>query len=153
MSGKKKITSTLTFKVLCVIFILILFVLAYNFVVNVKNAPTNVDEVQEEEQVKASKDTIDIIGDYLWKDTPKPKMVEEKKEDESGDKAEPETKKSESRKKSASASTSLSERQAEPMPAPAQETPSATMPESSAKQHENASTVERMESPKVEKID
>ncbi|MDK7740948.1 hypothetical protein QP561_12010, partial [Veillonella nakazawae] len=41
--------------------------LIYNFVVNIKKeSEKTVEEEQAEQQAKASNDTIDIIGDYLW---------------------------------------------------------------------------------------
>ena len=63
---RRKFTSTLTFKMLCGLVVLVLLGLAYNFIVAEDDTPLT-DEAQEEElQRNADRDTIDIVGDYLW---------------------------------------------------------------------------------------
>ena len=67
MAKNKKFTKTLTFRVLCIIAAILVGGLIYNFVVNIKKeSEKTVEEEQAEQQAKASNDTIDIIGDYLW---------------------------------------------------------------------------------------
>ena len=63
---KRKFTKSIAFKVLCGLVILILLGIGYNLVVADDDSPLSEEEQEEEQQRTADKDTIDIVGDYLW---------------------------------------------------------------------------------------
>ncbi|WP_242403060.1 hypothetical protein [Prevotella scopos] len=61
-----KFTKSLTFRILCVLAILIVLGLIYNFIVAADDTPMTEQEEEEVQKRNADADTIDIIGDYLW---------------------------------------------------------------------------------------
>ena len=63
---KRKFTKSLTFKVLCGLVVIVLLGIGYNLIVDDKDSPLSEEEQEEEQQRTADKDTIDIVGDYLW---------------------------------------------------------------------------------------
>lgn len=63
---KRKFTKSIAFKVLCGLVILLLLGIGYNLVVADDDSPLSEEEQEEEQQRTADKDTIDIVGDYLW---------------------------------------------------------------------------------------
>lgn len=142
-----RFTGTLTFKVLLGLIVLVLLGLAYNFIVAEDDAPLADDSQEEELQHDADRDTIDIVGDYLW-----PKMKASKQDmmtDEA--KAGDEGKGKDARpaeEKTAGAKTGDDHSEA-PVPVPA---PDVTSPaEQPARQ--SAPAIEKMETPKIEKIE
>ena len=62
---KRKFISSLTFKLLVMILILFGFGLFYNFVI-AEDDVVSEQEQQEEQQRNAVLDTVDVVGDYLW---------------------------------------------------------------------------------------
>ena len=76
---------TLTFKVLIGMAALVLLGVIYNvFIRRSQTKDMNDDEKEEEAARKASLDTIDVVGDYLWPDTKPAKQdkQEDTKEEE-----------------------------------------------------------------------
>ena len=128
---RRKFTSTLTFKMLCGLVVLVLLGLAYNFIVAEDDTPLT-DEAQEEElQRNADRDTIDIVGDYLW---PKAKQS---RQDMMTDEQKP-------------AGGSLQDDYSEaPVPAPAPD----AAPSSDPPARQTAPAIEKMGAPKIEKIE
>ena len=113
---KRKFTKSLTFKVLCGLVVIVLLGIGYNLIVDDKDSPLSEEEQEEEQQRTADKDTIDIVGDYLSKE-----------------------------------STSHQESNEAPMAAPASPAPTTPDPEPSGKS--SAPTIEKMNAPKIERID
>lgn len=74
---------TLTFKILIGLAVLILLGIIYNvFIRRSQTADMTDDEKNEEAARKASLDTIDVVGDYLWPDVKPAKTDNEEKKDE-----------------------------------------------------------------------
>lgn len=142
-----RFTGTLTFKVLLGLIVLVLLGLAYNFIVAEDDAPLADDAQEEELQHDADRDTIDIVGDYLWpkmKASKQDMMTDEAKAGDGG-------KGKDARpagEKAAGAKTGDDHSEA-PVPVPA---PDVTFPaEQPARQ--SAPAIEKMEAPKIEKIE
>ncbi|GAB6982085.1 hypothetical protein [Prevotella dentasini] len=69
MTEKKKkhgFRHSLTFKLLCGLVVLFLLGMLYNWIVNDDDTVADEQEQVEEQKRKASLDTLDIVGDYLW---------------------------------------------------------------------------------------
>ena len=142
-----RFTGTLTFKVLLGLIVLVLLGLAYNFIVAEDDVPLADDAQEEELQHDADRDTIDIVGDYLWpkmKASKQDMMTDEAKAGDGG-------KEKDARpveEKAAGAKTGDDHSEA-PVPVPA---PDVTSPaEQPARQ--SAPAIEKMEAPKIEKIE
>lgn len=153
MSRKKKITKTLTFKIICAVIALMILGIAYNFVVNIKDTPPKIDEEQEEEQVKASKDTIDIIGDYLWGSPKKSETKETENAQDATEEEEKEQKTKDTKSASGASSQSSYDGKKESMPAPAHDVESNSGSGEVHKTQESSTGLDKIESPKVEKIE
>lgn len=83
----KGFTHTLTFRILIGLGVLIVLGIIYNvFVVRSHTENLTDDEKEEEAARKASMDTIDVVGDYLWPEdkTAKPEKEDEKKDEDEG---------------------------------------------------------------------
>ena len=142
---QRKFTKSLTFKVLCGLAVLVFLGLIYNLIVASDDTPmTEQEEVQKR---NADADTIDIVGDYLWpnmKPSKEDMMTDEEKA------AEAEKAKAGKDDKGKEASDKVQSNQYDaPIAAPAPDvTPSSELP---AKQ--TAPSIEKMEAPKIEKIE
>lgn len=153
MTKKKKITNSLTFKVLCGLVVVVVLAMAYNFIVN---SGSDSKEAEEEErvraeQVKAEKDTIDIIGDYLWPNSAPNKSVSEITGIEEPSSKDGAAKKAAETKNNVE-KTSSGEVHRDPIPAPAHDAVPPAVPQVSNK-NDVAPVIEKIETPKVEKID
>lgn len=142
---QRKFTKSLTFKVLCGLAVLVFMGLIYNLIVASDDAPMT--EQEEEEVQKRNADTIDIVGDYLWpnmKPSKEDMMTDEEKA------AEAEKAKAGKDDKGKEASDKVQSNQYDaPIAAPAPDiTPSSELP---AKQ--TAPSIEKMDAPKIEKIE
>lgn len=142
-----RFTGTLTFKVLLGLIVLVLLGLAYNFIVAEDDAPLADDAQEEELQHDADRDTIDIVGDYLWpkmKASKQDMMTDEAKAGDGGKGKDARA----AEEKAAGAKTGDDHGEA-PVPVPA---PDVTSPaEQPARQ--SAPAIEKMEAPKIEKIE
>ena len=142
-----RFTGTLTFKVLLGLIVLVLLGLAYNFIVAEDDAPLADDAQEEELQHDADRDTIDIVGDYLWpkmKASKQDMMTDEAKAGDGGKGKDARA----AEEKAAGAKTGDDHSEA-PVPVPA---PDVTSPaEQPARQ--SAPAIEKMEAPKIEKIE
>lgn len=142
-----RFTGTLTFKVLLGLIVLVLLGLAYNFIVAEDDAPLADDAQEEELQHDADRDTIDIVGDYLWpkmKTSKQDMMTDEAKSGDGGKGKDARP----AEEKAAGAKTGDGHSEA-PVPVPA---PDVTSPaEQPARQ--SAPAIEKMEAPKIEKIE
>ena len=150
-SKKRKFTKSLTFKVLCGLVILILLGIGYNLIVDDKDSPLSEEEQEEEQQRTADKDTIDIVGDYLWPNAKPSKsdLTTNDDKDKTADEAKDKTDKADKTK-----STDINSHQEgneAPMAAPASPEPITPDPEPSSKS--SAPTIEKMNAPKIERID
>lgn len=160
MAKNKKFTKTLTFRVLCIIAAILVGGLIYNFVVNIKKeSEKTVEEEQAEQQAKASNDTIDIIGDYLW--TTSKKNTEEVSENNQALKNAAEKAAKDEKDKAIRAARK------DPIPVPAPEIgPVPVVPQSSNTNSSKPETMtksgtpaksspltDKVDAPKVEKID
>ncbi len=148
---KRKFTKSLTFKVLCGLVVIVLLGIGYNLIVDDKDSPLSEEEQEEEQQRTADKDTIDIVGDYLWPHA-KPSRSELTAEDgknKDADEAKDKTDKAD-KTKSTDINTHQESNEA-PMAAPASPEPITPDPEPSGKS--SAPTIEKMNAPKVERID
>lgn len=144
---KRKFTKSLSFKVLCGLLVLLFLGLIYNFIVAVDDAPMTEQEEEEVQKQNADADTIDIVGDYLWsKMKPsKEKMMTDEEKAAEAEKAK--TGKEDTRE--ASSEKVQSNHYEAPIAAPAPDiAPSSELP---AKQ--TAPSIEKMEAPKIEKIE
>ena len=144
---KRKFTKSLSFKVLCGLLVLLFLGLIYNFIVAVDDAPMTEQEEEEVQKRNADADTIDIVGDYLWsKMKPsKEKMMTDEEKAAEAEKAK--TGKEDTRE--ASSEKVQSNHYEAPIAAPAPDiAPSSERP---AKQ--TAPSIEKMEAPKIEKIE
>ena len=142
-NGRRKFTKTLTFKVLCGLVVLFLLGLCYNIIV----AEDDVS-MSEEQQRKADMDTIDIVGDYLWprmKPSRQDMMTDEEKAKEKED-AKDKQDKADHEAKSSDASSGEA-----PMAAPAPPVTPAPAPDPTTKP--SSPTIEKMNAPRVEKIE
>ena len=139
---QRKFTKSLTFKVLCGLAVLVFLGLIYNLIVASDDAPMTEQEEEEVQKRNADADTIDIVGDYLWpnmKPSKEDMMTDEEKAAEA-DKA-----KAGKDDKGREASNQYDA----PIAAPAPDvTPSSELP---AKQ--TAPSIEKMDAPKIEKIE
>ena len=144
---QRKFTKLLTFKVLCGLVVLLFLGLIYNLIVASDDAPMTEQEEEEVQKRNAEVDTIDVVGNYLWpkmKSSRENKMIDEEKAAEA-DKA-----KAGKDDKGKEASDKVQSNQYDaPIAAPAPDiTPSSELP---AKQ--TAPSIEKMEAPKIEKIE
>ena len=144
---QRKFTKSLTFKVLCGLAILVFLGLIYNLIVASDDAPMTEQEEEEVQKRNAEIDTIDVVGNYLWpkmKSSREDKMIDEEKA------AEAEKAKAGKDDKGKEASDKVQSNQYDaPIAAPAPDiTPSSELP---AKQ--TAPSIEKMEAPKIEKIE
>ena len=144
---QRKFTKSLTFKVLCGLAVLVFLGLIYNLIVASDDAPMTEQEEEEVQKRNAEVDTIDVVGNYLWpkiKSSREDKMIDEEKA------AEAEKAKAGKDDKGKEASDKVQSNQYDaPIAAPAPDiTPSSELP---AKQ--TAPSIEKMEAPKIEKIE
>lgn len=148
---KRKFTNSLTFKVLCVLVVIVLLGIGYNLIVDDKDSPLSEEEQEEEQQRTADKDTIDIVGDYLWPHAKRSRseLTAEDGKDKDADEAKDKTDKAD-KTKSTDINTHQESNEA-PMAAPASPEPITPDPELSSKS--SAPTIEKMNAPKVERID
>ena len=134
---RRKFTSTLTFKMLCGLVVLVLLGLAYNFIVAEDDTPLT-DEAQEEE---------DIVGDYLW---PKAKQSRQDMMTDEQKAAETDKGKAAKADEEKPAGGSLQDDYSEaPVPAPAPD----AAPSSDPPARQTAPAIEKMGAPKIEKIE
>lgn len=150
-SKKRKFTKSLTFKVLCVLVFIVLLGIGYNLIVDDKDSPLSEEEQEEEQQRTADKDTIDIVGDYLWPNAKPSKsdLTTNDDKDKTADEAKDKTDKADKTK-----STDINSHQESneaPMAAPASSAPTTPDPEPSGKS--SAPAIEKMNAPKIERID
>ena len=142
-----KFTKSLTFRILCVLAILIVLGLIYNFIVAADDTPMTEQEEEEVQKRNADADTIDIIGDYLW-----PQMKPSKEDMMTDEEKAAEVEKAKEGKDGTEKATSdkvLSTQYEAPVPAPAPDiVPSSDIP---AKQ--TSPSIDKMEAPKIEKIE
>ena len=148
---KRKFTKSLTFKVLCGLVVIVLLGIGYNLIVDDKDGPLSEEEQEEEQQRTADKDTIDIVGDYLWPHAKSSKsdLTTNDDKDKTADEAKDKTDKVDKTK-----STDINSHQESneaPMAAPASPAPTTPDPEPSSKS--SAPTIEKMNAPKIERID
>lgn len=148
---KRKFTKSLTFKVLCGLVVIVLLGIGYNLIVDDKDSPLSEEEQEEEQQRTADKDTIDIVGDYLWPHAKSSKsdLTTNDDKDKTADEAKDKTDKVDKTK-----STDINSHQESneaPMAAPASPEPITPDPEPSGKS--SAPTIEKMNAPKIERID
>ena len=148
---KRKFTKSLTFKVLCGLVVIVLLGIGYNLIVDDKNSPLSEEEQEEEQQRTADKDTIDIVGDYLWPHAKpsKSELTAEDGKDKDADEAKDKTDKADKTK--STDINSHKESNEAPMAAPASPEPITPDPEPSGKS--SAPTIEKMNAPKIERID
>ena len=144
---QRKFTKSLTFKVLCGLAVLVFLGLIYNLIVASDDAPMTEQEEEEVQKRNAEVDTIDVVGNYLWskmKSSREDKMIDEEKA------AEVEKAKAGKDDKGKEASDKVQSNQYDaPIAAPAPDiTPSSELP---AKQ--TAPSIEKMDAPKIEKIE
>lgn len=144
---QRKFTKSLTFKVLCGLAVLVFLGLIYNLIVASDDAPMTEQEEEEVQKRNAEVDTIDVVGNYLWskmKSSREDKMIDEEKA------AEAEKAKAGKDDKGKEASDKVQSNQYNaPIAAPAPDVaPSSELP---AKQV--APSIEKMEAPKIEKIE
>lgn len=146
---RRKFTSTLTFKMLCGLVVLVLLGLVYNFIVAEDDTPLT-DEAQEEElQRNADRDTIDIVGDYLW---PKAKLSRQDMMTDEQKAAEADKGKAAKADEEKPAGGSLQDDHSEaPVPAPAPALDA--VPSSDPPARQTAPAIEKMGAPKIEKIE
>ena len=148
---KRKFTKSLTFKVLCGLVVIVLLGIGYNLIVDDKDSPLSEEEQEEEQQRTADKDTIDIVGDYLWPHAKSSKddLTAKDDKDKDADEAKDKTDKADETK--STGINSHKESNETPMAAPASTEPITPDPEPSGKS--SASTIEKMNAPKIERID
>lgn len=148
---KRKFTKSLTFKVLCGLVVIVLLGIGYNLIVDDKDSPLSEEEQEEEQQRTADKDTIDIVGDYLWPHakSSKSELTAEDGKDKDADEAKDKTDKADKAKPTDI--NSHQESNEAPMAAPASPEPITPDPEPSGKS--SAPTIEKMNAPKIERID
>ena len=144
---QRKFTKSLTFKVLCGLAVLVFLGLIYNLIVASDDAPMTEQEEEEVQKRNAEVDTIDVVGNYLWskmKSSREDKMIDEEKA------AEAEKAKAGKDNKGKEASDKVQTNQYDaPIAAPAPDVaPSSELP---AKQ--TAPSIEKIEAPKIEKIE
>ena len=148
---KRKFTNSLTFKVLCGLVVIVLLGIGYNLIVDDKDSPLSEEEQEEEQQRTADKDTIDIVGDYLWPHAKRSRseLTAEDGKDKDADEAKDKTDKADKTK--STDINSHKESNEAPMAAPASPEPITPDPEPSSKS--SAPTIEKMNAPKIERID
>lgn len=147
-NGRRKFTKTLTFKVLCGLVVLFLLGLCYNIIVAEDDVSMSEEEQEEEQQRKADMDTIDIVGDYLWprmKPSRQDMMTDEEKAKEKEDAKDKQDKAAHEAKSSDASSGEA------PMAAPAPPVTPAPAPDPTTKP--SSPTIEKMNAPRVEKIE
>lgn len=148
---KRKFTKSLTFKVLCGLVVIVLLGIGYNLIVDDKDSPLSEEEQEEEQQRTADKDTIDIVGDYLWPHAKSSKDDLTAKDDKDKDADEAKDKTDKADKTKSTGINSHQESNEAPMAAPASPEPITPDPEPSGKS--SAPTIEKMNAPKIERID
>lgn len=141
---QRKFTKSLTFKVLCGLAVLVFLGLIYNLIVASDDAPMTEQEEEEVQKRNADADTIDIVGDYLWPNV-KPSKEDMMTDEEKADKA-----KAGKDDKGKEASDKVQSNQHDaPIAAPAPDiAPSSELPAKQA-----APSIEKMDAPKIEKIE
>ena len=151
---KRKFIRSLTFNLLVMILILFGFGLFYNFVI-AEDDVVSEQEQQEEQQRNAVLDTVDVVGDYLW-----PNRKSRKRDLTTNE----ENVKSNSETKQNNEETIINtQRKAEkenqenvtpsaPLPVPAND-PTQTVPTKTVSKPATTPTIEKVSSPKVEKIE
>ena len=144
-----KFTKSLTFRILCVLAILIVLGLIYNFIVAADDTPMTEQEEEEVQKRNADADTIDIIGDYLWPQM-KPSKEDMMTDEEKATEAEKAKEGKDGTEKATSDKVLSTQHEASvPVPAPAPDiVPSSDIP---AKQ--TSPSIDKMEAPKIEKIE
>ena len=144
-----KFTKSLTFRILCVLAILIVLGLIYNFIVAADDTPMTEQEEEEVQKRNADADTIDIIGDYLWPQM-KPSKEDMMTDEEKATEAEKAKEGKDGTEKATSDKVLSTQHEAPgPVPAPAPDiVPSSDIP---AKQ--TSPSIDKMEAPKIEKIE
>ena len=144
---QRKFTKSLTFKVLCVLVVLVFLGLIYNFIVSSDDGPMTEQEQEEVQKRNADVDTIDIVGNYLWPNM-KPSREDMMTDEEKA--AEAEKAKSGKDDKGKEASDKVQSNQYDaPIAAPAPDiAPSSELPVKQV-----APSIEKMEAPKIEKIE
>ena len=144
---QRKFTKLLTFKVLFGLAVLVFLGLIYNFIVASDDAPMTEQEEEEVQKRNAEVDTIDVVGDYLW-----PNMKSSRKNMMTDEENAAEAEKTKARKEEKEKEPSekvLSNHYEVPIAAPAPDiAPSSELP---AKQM--APSIEKIEAPKIEKIE
>ena len=144
---QRKLTKSLTFKVLCGLVVLVFLGLIYNFIVASDDAPMTEQEEEEVQKRNAEVDTIDVVGNYLW-----PNMKSSRKNMMTDEENAAEAEKTKARKEEKEKEPSekvLSNHYEVPIAAPAPDiAPSSELP---AKQM--APSIEKIEAPKIEKIE
>ena len=144
---QRKFTKSLTFKVLCGLAVLVFLGLIYNLIVASDDAPMTEQEEEEVQKRNAEVDTIDVVGDYLW-----PNMKSSRKNMMTDEENAAEAEKTKARKEEKEQEPSekvLSNHYEVPIAAPAPDiAPSSELP---AKQM--APSIEKIEAPKIEKIE
>ena len=141
---------SVTLKILCGLVLLFFLGLLYNWVVDGEDVVVDSQEEVEEQQRKASLDTIDIVGDYLW-----PRMKSRKEDmmtDEERAKAAEAARKAADDKAFRAAADSHAD---EPKPIdPVTEPAPATVPTTeSAAKPSALPTIEKAPAPRVETIE
>ena len=144
---QRKFTKSLTFKVLCGLAVLVFLGLIYNLIVAADDVPMTEQEEEEVQKRNAEVDTIDVVGNYLW---PKMKSSREDKMTDEEKAAEAEKAKVGKDDKGKEASDKVQSNQYDaPIAAPAPDVaPSSELPAKQA-----APSIEKMEAPKIEKIE
>ena len=144
---QRKFTKSLTFKVLCGLAVLVFLGLIYNLIVASDDAPMTEQEEEEVQKRNAEVDTIDVVGNYLW-----PNMKSSRKNMMTDEENAAEAEKTKARKEEKEQEPSekvLSNHYEVPIAAPAPDiAPSSELP---AKQM--APSIEKIEAPKIEKIE
>lgn len=136
---------TLTFKVLCGLTVILALGMLYNWIVRDDN-PDVTEQEQEEKVVReAQRDTLDVVGDYLWKEPairPGDVVPDEHKEEE------------EQLKEKAKREVEEEARKAKEDAMKAETEVSGTeVQESQVSSSSNGPTVEKVEAPKVAPIE
>lgn len=144
---QRKFTKSLTFKVLCGLAVLVFLGLIYNLIVASDDAPMTEQEEEEVQKRNADADTIDIVGDYLWPNM-KPSKEDMMTDEEKAAEADKAKAGKDDKGKGASDKVQSNQHDA-PIAAPAPDVASSS--ELPAKQA--APSIEKMDAPKIEKIE
>lgn len=141
---QRKFTKSLTFKVLCGLAVLVFLGLIYNLIVASDDAPMTEQEEEEVQKRNAEVDTIDVVGDYLW-----PNMKPSKEDMMTDEEKAAEAKAGKDDKGKEASDKVQSNQYDAPIAAPAPDVaPSSELPAKQA-----APSIEKMDAPKIEKIE